>query len=133
MPVSRWPEEDWIAWNRAFDADDLLDGCNRATRMAPRTRITTETGYARWLVWLGTEHPACLNDPAGQRATRERVLDYRPELCLQAARPLGILAPETDGSWFPAIVANIDRRVRRQPADPNRSSRSIVYSYTASN
>lgn len=129
-PVNQWPAADRSAWERAFADDDLLGGCAIAQRMAPRSRMTMETAYARWLAWLDSSCPASLAEPAGKRATRDRVLAYLHHLADERAlstvlnyacrlhTALQILAPGDDWSWLPDIIDTIERHVGRMPRPP---------------
>lgn len=81
-----WPNADQEAWTRASEADPLaLDGQGAASHWRATTRRFVQVGYGGWLSWLDASHPACLDEPASERATVERVREY-----LQALQASGL-------------------------------------------
>ena len=52
---SEWPEQDRKLWNVAFAGSRLFDEAGMGAHLRPRTRLTLENGYGRWLAFLA-EH-----------------------------------------------------------------------------
>jgi hypothetical protein len=77
LPLQQWPDEDRKLWQTACAPADPLDehwGA-RAQHSAIANR-NVQRGYGRWLTYLHSTEPACLEDTPANRVTPERVLAY---------------------------------------------------------
>jgi integrase/recombinase XerD len=80
-PVQDWPAVDQVAWERALGPADPFDlTIGQARRWKPRVLAGIEASYGRWLGWLAGSGQLALNEPPGQRVTRERVAAFRDAL-----------------------------------------------------
>jgi integrase len=76
MPFRQWPVADRAAWQEAFRAGDVLDGCGPAAHWAPATRETNEQHYGRWLAFQSKTGQLHASARPEDRVTREALRDY---------------------------------------------------------
>jgi integrase/recombinase XerD len=127
MPFDAWPVADRAAWKEAFEPGRPRPQRRTGTRMRLPSKLALATCYARWLVWISTNHPTALAEGPGARASKDRVIDYLHALHLEITfrslhgyacrlkRTLELMAPEYDWSWFTPFIKEIERQARAQP------------------
>jgi integrase/recombinase XerD len=72
-----WPDADRALWQAAITPGDVLDDCvaARASHSAASNR-KAESGYGRWLTFLGSACPEALTLAPAERITAVRTRDY---------------------------------------------------------
>ena len=124
MPISSWPAADQVAWAAAFVPAGPLDGRPLGALLRTPSRLALATCYARWLLWLTTNHPDCLGLPPGARVNEDRFIDYlmalKDQVTLRSLygyaarlkRALQLLSPADDWDWLQPIIRRLERRAR---------------------
>ena len=128
LPIEAWPAMDRVLWLAACAPGDLLD--DEVGARADRRAITNrkaEKGYGRWLTHLALHDLGCLQMPAADRITPERVKGYIGRLqslnnatgtILARLQELGevakVMGPGRNWEFINAIASRI--RARHVPA-----------------
>jgi integrase/recombinase XerD len=130
LHVRDWPELDQKLWQKALRARDLEDDVQSpAAKWRPTTIQTNREGYGRWIDFLQRSGKG-LDEPPGERVTRERVKGYLIELeaqgvsmrsrCNRISELRSVLlaiAPKGDWEWlkhrFKALDAQTHEARRR--------------------
>ena len=123
LPFRDWPDQDQAAWKSAFADGDVFDGRGAGAHLAPRSRVTIERGYARWLAFLMRSDPVSLGEPPADRIDRARVKAYIDEVAARCSPvtvwndakslydALRLMAPDRDWNWLRAVKAHLERRM----------------------
>ena len=125
MPLAAWPASDRAAWDAAFrPAARFSFSASGGAKLRPPSKDAILGGYARWLVWLRGRAPEALAEPAVNRATEERVIDYLNDLDEEVTprtlfnygcrlkQALVLMCPRTDWSWFDPLLGDLQLRAR---------------------
>ena len=125
LHVREWPETDQKLWREALAPRDLEDeDQSPAAKWRPTTVQTNREGYGRWIDYLQRSGRG-LDEPPGQRVTRDRVNGYLAELaqqgvsirsrCNRTSELLSVLlaiAPQTDWAWLKRRYKSLDAQAR---------------------
>jgi len=130
LPFADWPAADRAEWERAFVEGDVFDGRGPGAHLAPRSRLTIERGYARWLAFVAQHDAASMQlDPA----SRVTPVGLRAFIDAQSARcspttvwndvksvydAMRLLAPDHDWTWLRTVKARLERRLPPRRAGP---------------
>ncbi len=130
LPYQDWPPEDQVAWERAFAEGDIFDDWGTGAHLAPRSRVTIQRGYARWLGFLSNSEPTALREPLADRVNRARVRAYidavsarcSPVTVWNDAKSLydaiRLMAPTYDWTWLKAVKARLEQRMPASRSAP---------------
>lgn len=121
IPLSRWPEQDRLAWERARAEGDALEMPGAAASLAKETCRGRTQSYGRYLNFLDRHGLLLAEEGTGDRMTHDRLGLYLEEAerllsantidhsLQELRRALQAMAPGEDWSW-----------VTRHPAGPSR-------------
>jgi hypothetical protein len=79
-PVSEWPDADRAAWQASAIPGNPFEPGGAASEWAAVSRRVCERAYGSWLEWLQQNQLLDPQEPAGDRATRERLAQYAHDL-----------------------------------------------------
>ena len=125
LKVQDWPEQDRLAWTKALEPGDILDGTvGPRFYWSEQTREKYRKGYGRWLTFLTVTGLFEPDASPGDRITPENVRAYIDELgetvsswtlwgrlaeLLSAAKAL---EPDRDWGWLRRTVRHFEGRVQ---------------------
>jgi len=127
---NEWPEAVRTAWRDANTKGDVLTEGGRSAHWSPKTRVTVEKSYGRWLTWLKANGLLQPMHDVADHVTREVVARYIVDLTVINAPftvrsrilnlyfALSAMAPDMDWGWLCAVA----RRLRKM-ATPVREKR----------
>lgn len=122
FPLTRWPERDGRAWDRAKANGDFLDDDGAAAVWSAATHRSVVGTYGRWLAYL--EDHGLLDPTAGpaERITEDTLKGYVSSLCSNGCASVTIasyiavlsmaiqaMAPDHDWGWLRAVQARLQR------------------------
>jgi integrase/recombinase XerD len=131
LHVREWPEIDQKLWQEALAARDFEDeDQSPAAKWRPTTVQTNREGYGRWLDYLQRLGEG-LDEPPGERVTRDRIKGYLAELaqqgvsirsrCNRISELLSLLlaiAPRKDWAWLKQRFKSLDAQAQEARQRP---------------
>src|SRR5215207_4073996 len=76
LRVEDWPAEDQALWAAAFTRAELFEEVGHGAHLAPRSRLSLEYAYGRWLGLLAARDVRALALAPAERVTRGQVVSY---------------------------------------------------------
>jgi len=137
LPVTAWPCEDQIAWEKGTATDDFFAEGASASHWRPKSRQQVRYAYGRWLAFLREHYPDAFPVTGSARVTIERTRVYVDHLAERLTAmsvaaelhhlrlALKVLAPDADWTWLGQWQYRWQRAARprdrrRQMIDPRR-------------
>lgn len=76
LPLEEWPAPDQEMWQRAIEKGGLFDDMGPLAHLAVPTLGMIQSGYGKWLAWLGEALPEALAVPPAERLEFGRFITF---------------------------------------------------------